>query len=348
MSGNRGAWGVVLLPIAIGIVMALEYLAVGGIPNVDARREALSIAGGWIIWSPLIAIVIRLPLVGKRAGRESARRAAVALRIAATTVAVLIVERAAVTLMERAIWGSAMQTLSDILIDALFSASIVALAAALQYRGRSVQRETEAAKLAERMALVRLRFLLAQLQPHFLFNTLNGVLALLEEDAATAAMMLHDLAAFVEASFAHDAAVGTSVRREVELLQCYIAVERRRFPEAFRFESRIEGEALEGEVPPLLLQPLVENAIRHGMSSGDDCRVAIEIRRRAARLEIGIEDSGTMFSGSFHEGIGLSNTRQRLSAMYPDDHDFRINTSARGGARVEISIPYRVAATTVP
>jgi two-component system, LytTR family, sensor kinase len=338
---SRAARALLLLPIAIGMLMALTNFAAGS-NGTDARLVTVATLVDWAAWSPLIAAVRRIRLVARpRQAARTARLVAV-LQIGVVSIGVLLAHRLADVLADLAIWGSAEQSMSEVLTDALFSASIVSLCAALQYRARSVERETEAAALAEKMAVVRLRFLVAQLQPHFLFNALNGALALLEEDAPSAGRMVADLAEFVEASFEHDAAVVINVGRELMLLHRYVTLEGRRFPDLFRLEASVDEAALQAQMPPLLLQPLIENAIRHGMRGDGECAVQLEIRCRGARLEIEIEDSGTMFSGSFHEGIGLANTRQRLSAIYPNDHQFRMSPSAKGGARVEISIPCRV------
>ncbi|MCU1246119.1 MAG: yehU 2, partial [Acidobacteria bacterium] len=331
---RRPLWILMAAPPLLGIALGGSQYLIGTGSAPEQWKDFAEAFFGWAIWSPLAYGIMRTPLIGE----GTARRTSV-LRIALTWLAALGVERLLLTFMHLAIWHVTTQTMADMLSDAFLAAALVFFSAAVQYRSRNLIRETESAILERRMAEVRLQYLLAQLTPHFLFNTLNGVLALLEDDRPAAGAMVDDLATFVEMVIVQEGAVTTTVRQEMHILGSYVSLQQRRFPEALHFHAVVDPGTLDAELPSLLLQPLIENAMRHGMAEGSQCAVHVEVRERHGRLCIEVEDSGEAFSGSFTEGIGLSNTRLRLQAIYQDDYEFRMKSSPTGGARVEISIP---------
>jgi two-component system LytT family sensor kinase len=331
---RRPLWILVAAPSLIGIALALSQFLLAPASGSDRWKDFVEALLSWAIWSPIAYGVMRRPLIAEAAGRLHS-----VWRITLTWLGAIATERLFVTLMRRALWNLDVQTMSDLLSGAFLAAALVFVSAAVQYRSRNLIRETESAILERRMAEVRLQFLLAQLTPHFLFNTLNGVLALLEDDRSAAGAMLDDLATFVERIVVQEGAVTTTVRQEMDVLGSYVSLQQRRFPAALRYDADVEPSTLDARLPSLLLQPLIENAMRHGMGDGRGCTVRVHIAGKNGRLFIEVEDSGETFSGSFTEGIGLSNTRLRLEAIYQHDYEFHLKSSSTGGARVEISIP---------
>ena len=223
---------------------------------------------------------------------------------------------------------------------------IVTLAQVAHYVSLSRDREVKAAQLATQLARAELQVLKMQLQPHFLFNALNAISELVHQDPTSADRMVarlgHLLRLSLEQAAGHQM---VPLHQELEFLRAYLEIEQTRFGDRLIVELVAGIEVLDSAVPTLLLQPLVENAIRHGagqLSGGG--RVAVRARRDGERLRITIEDNGPGFpedDSSLPAGLGLRNTRERLRQLYGEDHRFRLANGPDGGARLLIEVPYR-------
>lgn len=205
------------------------------------------------------------------------------------------------------------------------------------------QRE-EAAVRERELAVAQLAVLQNQLEPHFLFNALNGVSSLMHQDVAAANRMLLHLSSLLRALLEENGSPEITVARESELLRDYVAVEEARLAERLRFEISIEPAVQQALIPRLLLQPLVENSIRHAISPRrEGGSVAVIVRASGSRLRISVRDDGPGLAAvSPAQGIGLRNTRARLERLYGDDHRFAIDGTH--GTAIEIEIPLRLAA----
>ena len=210
----------------------------------------------------------------------------------------------------------------------------------------SRRRQTEIAeRLRAEVAEARLDALRQQLNPHFLFNTLNHIAVRLRsreiDPALTMLLALSDLLRDV----LRERAQLIPLRDEVRMVERYLEIERARFGERLQAEVSFEPRALDGLVPSLLLQPLLENAMRHGVSAADGrCRVWLKIRVDGSRLKIELRDAGpgldpTKTHGS--AGVGLSNTAERLKYLFGGDHAFELKTTDAGGLLVAIDVPFR-------
>jgi hypothetical protein len=200
-----------------------------------------------------------------------------------------------------------------------------------------------AAALRARLAEARLEALRAQLQPHFLFNTLNSVSSLLYRDARAADRMIARLAELLRLSLGVDARTEIPLREELALLGRYLEIERLRFEERLRVELDLAPEAAEVPVPPLLLQPLVENAVRHAVARRrEGGRVAIGARVEGDSLVVRVADDGPgLPPGGAIPGVGLSNTRARLRETYGPAAELAIHDAPGGGVVVVVTIPRR-------
>jgi two-component sensor histidine kinase len=216
-------------------------------------------------------------------------------------------------------------------------------AAVLDWRRYTTELQTIA--LSRRLHEARLASLMAQLQPHFLFNALNSIVTLAERDAATAATVTRRLRELLQAVFRREQKQEVPVSEEVEVTASYIAIEQTRLGARLRFASEIDPAARQAMVPALSVQPLVENAIRHGISpraSGG----AVTLRCRAedgARLIIEVEDDGVGLDREFEQGIGLSNIAERLRYLYGEAHSLLIAPLRNGGTLVRLTLPLRIA-----
>lgn len=215
---------------------------------------------------------------------------------------------------------------------------------AFDYYHRYQEGQLRASKLETELAQSQLAALKMQLHPHFLFNTLHSISALMREDVEAADQMIARLGEFLRMTLRNSGEQETTLEQELKFLECYLEIERLRFQD--RLTTRIEAEpdAMEARVPNLFLQPIVENAIRHGvarqMSEGV---VAISARRDNGRLRVEVRDNGPGLApkNGMADGVGLANTRSRLRRLYGDDHDFGMMNAAEGGLVVSLEIPFR-------
>jgi two-component system, LytTR family, sensor kinase len=221
--------------------------------------------------------------------------------------------------------------------------AIIGLSYALAYYQESQERALKAAHLETRLAEARLRTLEAELHPHFLFNTLHAISTLVHSKPETADRMISRLSDLLRLTFDRSGEAEVTLQEELEFLQKYLEIEQTRFQDRLTVRFNIDPETLDAEVPRMILQPLVENAIKHGITP----RVAaghlhIAVRRRDDTLTLEVLDDGVGTRGSqpLSEGVGLGNARARLASLYGTQQ--RLDAGARpgGGFNVKIEIPF--------
>jgi len=224
-------------------------------------------------------------------------------------------------------------------------AVILGLAYMVIYYRRYRERELRASQLEAQLSRARLQVLEMQLHPHFLFNTLNAITALIHRDVPAAERMITRLGELLRLTLDNTGKQEVRLKDEIEFLDRYVEIEETRFGERLKVDFEIEPETLDAEVPNLILQPLVENAIRHGVArrSGPG-RVTVRAARANGRLELAVVDDGPGLADNGgaapEEGLGLSNTRERLEQIYGLDHALVLEEPGAGGLRVRISIPF--------
>lgn len=215
-----------------------------------------------------------------------------------------------------------------------------------QQRSREVLKfELRASELQSQLVSARLNALKMQLQPHFLFNTLNAIAVLVrQKKGKDAEQMLGHLSDLLRGVLQDVDAQEVSLRRELEYLQLYLAIEQVRFPDRLQVEVLADPATRETSVPQLILQPIVENAIRHGIGRSSSAgRILISASKINGTLELRVQDDGPGLSRSDSpedEGIGLANTRARLQQLYGQDARLEIENCDRGGVVVTIHIPF--------
>lgn len=210
------------------------------------------------------------------------------------------------------------------------------------YRSARDKRELEV-----RLAQAQLQTLKLQLHPHFLFNALNTVTALLRTDPDAAERTLSGLSETLRFSLRHAGSHEVALARELEFLHHYLGIQQIRFQHRLAVAFHIAPDTRQALVPSLILQPLVENAIRHGIEPrACGGRVEIGAERSNGRLRLIVRDDGVGLrekTSRAGHGIGLSNTQERLARMYGDAHTFEMRAGESGGVAVSIEIPYRQA-----
>lgn len=204
------------------------------------------------------------------------------------------------------------------------------------------ERELEASRARTQLTEARLSALKMQLHPHFLFNSLNSVSALLEDHPRKARRVLAQLADLLRASLRSEAHHVIALEDEMEFLERYLDIERIRFRHRLVTRTEVEPEARRAAVPSFLLQPLVENAIRHGIARREEGgRIGISAGRANGALVLHVTDDGPGVSGPIREGVGLGNTRRRLAELFGPDHALTFSEGPDGGLDVRVEIPFR-------
>jgi two-component system LytT family sensor kinase len=219
---------------------------------------------------------------------------------------------------------------------------------ALNYYKRYRESELQASRLSAQLAEAQLQALKMQLHPHFLFNTLHSISSLLSRDTEAARRMIARLGDFLRLTLENNGAQEVLLHDELDFLKCYLDIEGIRFYDRLTVRMEIEPQTLGSRVPNLILQPIVENAIRHGIAPRSTPGV-IEIKaaRAGDTLRLEVRDDGPglpveVGSGRLgRRGIGLSNTQNRLRQLYGQDSSLEMMNDARGGLRVTLEIPFR-------
>jgi signal transduction histidine kinase len=224
---------------------------------------------------------------------------------------------------------------------------VLGVSMALDFHRSAQAQALNAAQLETRLAEASLQSLQRQLHPHFLFNTLHTISALVHKDPEAADAMLAQLSDLLRLTLDRVGTQEVPLKEELDFLEKYIDIERTRFGERLQVSMHVEPETLDAAVPNLLLQPLVENAIRHGIAKKvDGGRVEIGARRDGDTLCLSVRDTGPGLSAdkrsALTTGVGLSNTRSRLAQLFGERHRFEFHEPADGGLAVQIAIPYSV------
>jgi LytS/YehU family sensor histidine kinase len=215
---------------------------------------------------------------------------------------------------------------------------------AWDYYHESRNRELKASQLEKLLAQARLQTLQTQLQPHFLFNALNTISAFIDRDPGGARRMIEHLGDLLRYSLEHSSRQLTTLEEELTALNHFLAIQRVRFEDHLKVSVSIEPDTLRAAVPGLILQPLVENAIRHGVARQHLSRITISASRDNGNLHLRVLDNGRGLPSGWQlstgAGIGLSNTQQRLAQLYPSTHQFTLRETPDGGVMAEVVIPY--------
>jgi two-component system, LytTR family, sensor kinase len=213
-------------------------------------------------------------------------------------------------------------------------------AAAMKHAHARQEESSQADRLARQLSDARLALLQRQLHPHFLFNALQAISTLLHRDPATADRLLVRLSDLLRAMLDGASGQSLSLRTELELTRMYLDIEQARFGDRLCVEWRVDESLLEVQVPSLIVLPLVENAIRHGLSPKvGPARLTIGSRSEGASLLLTVEDDGLGAALPLRDGLGVGNTRERLGALYGERAALTIDTAPNAGFRARIEIP---------
>ena len=213
------------------------------------------------------------------------------------------------------------------------------------YYNRYRESELQASLLEARLSQAHLQMLRMQLNPHFLFNTLNAVSTLMHRDVEAADQMISQLSDLLRMSLDSDTSQEIPLKQEIEILERYLAIEQTRFADRLTVDFSVDPDTLDALVPSMFLQPIVENAVRHGIATmAGNGHIKVTTERKLSQLFLRIADNGAGFASNqiVREGVGLANTRTRLEQMYGIGQRLEIFSSPASGTTVEITLPFRM------
>ena len=347
---------VVLMALTAGRPVQIEW---------DVAQELLF----WVLWALLapgvVALAERWPLHEPPIGKHLAKHAATSLTLAAAeSLVAFLLHFVALWLLGKVPGSQAFQWMMRVrpslvwgeFMGVFFYWMVVTVTTALRFRDLYAAERLSAAELSARsatlegqLARAQLDALRSQLRPHFLFNTLNAISVLTLEDAARARHMVVRLGSLLRRSLDEEEHE-VPLHQELVFLDDYLDIQRARFGDRLIVTLDVDAGAAEARVPVLLLQPLVENAIEHGWPEKDaTTTIALHAAKTNGVLRLSVEDNGpgTVNSGQLREGIGLSNTRERLRRLYGDRAAMQLGAArpndTPAGTRVEITIPFSTA-----
>lgn len=330
-----------------GLVSASQWLsmeAADGQVMPLAQAARLGFASAWL-WIPLTLLLLwgvrRWPLERGRLARSlPALSGLVLLLVALRALAVLAFN-------PWVGWYREAPSLVDVLLTSLANNFLlmwlmVGAAHALLYAARARQRERQAERLEAALVEARLEVLASQLNPHFMFNALNSIAEMVHIDPEAADRMLVGLGELLRASLERQASPLVPLRDELALLRNYLDIEALRLGERLQVEWAVEADTGDAPVPPMMLQPLAENAIVHALS----LRISPGTLRIAARCDgdallLSVADDGGHRASTVHHGNGLANLRARLQQLYGGRAGLRLDGNERGGTTASVRLPHR-------
>jgi len=233
--------------------------------------------------------------------------------------------------------------MKGIIWDLICYWGVLAGSYAVEYRQRFREKAIAAAQLETKLTLAQLEALKMQLHPHFLFNTLHAIAVLVRKgETQESVRMITGLSDLLRLALDTVGQQTVPLKQELDFVSRYLEIEKIRFQDRLRVTSDIAHDTLDAQVPNLLLQPLVENAIRHGIAGRAAAgELEISSRRRDDRLIITVRDDGTGVRAGWKPGVGLANVRARLEQLYNGGHVMELADDPRGGTLVTIEIPFR-------
>jgi two-component system LytT family sensor kinase len=357
--GRPRAWVIVLVGTGIGVASGFVAVQFFGGELSSARRLVLLLSNiaYWASWSLLALLVItlawRYPIAGERRWRALPIHAVCSLLFPFVHMPIFGL---LAMLIRGALLGTPVQPTAVILDlewltrwqiewEITMYWALVGLTHALAFRVEGQARALQAARLDAELSQARLQALQQQMHPHFLFNTLQSVAVLMHRDKDAAEEMLAGLGELLRGSLRGRGQddVLVPLARELDYVGHYLRIERMNIGDRLRVEQDIAPDTLDLLVPELLLQPLVENAVRHGIAPAvHGGTVRIRTRRSQGQLRLDVSDDGAgpgkSVSGA---GIALPNTRRRLELLYGDAHTFEIVTPPQGGLEIRLTLPAR-------
>jgi two-component system, LytTR family, sensor kinase len=340
-----GAW--TLVAVADGLASYCYGLSTGQAPALwTVFRRPLTEQWIWAALTPVVfMLTTRFPLAPPHLARALAVHLVGFLALSLFHCALAEMVGSPLGFRPAGYAGSLLKLrfLEEVYSDIWMYWPLVCIRTLMASNAQARRREAEASRLEALLVTAQLASLRAQIQPHFLFNTLHSITALVRTDPLAAQDLIADLAQILRASFADSAMQQTSLQRELQLVDCYLRIQQRRFGDRLRCVYRIAPETLEASVPSLALQSLVENAVIHGIAPlTRPGTITLSAQCVAGRLVLQVEDDGAGLPAPFEAGLGTANARMRLQLIYGNDQALDLTGAPGHGTVASITIPYQV------
>ena len=340
-------WLIVVIWVLYGVISVNQSVLWAEINNRPTHWNTilaftLCICVTWLAFTPLVIWAVRRwPVVSDAWQRSLLVHIPLALTLAAIDVHI---DRFVMPRYDGSVAANFLSGyLSQLDINVFYYAVIAACITAADMYHKYRERQRKAAELHTELVTAKLESLKMQLQPHFLFNTLNAINALIHEDTEAADRMVTRLADLLRLTL-YESRHEIPLARELEFISAYVEIQQIRFQNRLTVSFEVKGAVMGAVVPSLLLQPLVENAIRHGITPRARAgHVWIRAYRAGDELVLEVEDDGIGMTGSPRltpGGIGLQNTRARLEQLYASAHELLIHSVEQRGTLVRIRLPY--------
>jgi two-component system, LytTR family, sensor kinase len=222
-------------------------------------------------------------------------------------------------------------------------AFVLVIGHVLESREHFAQQQTETARLNEQLSKAQLQALRRQIEPHFLFNTLNGISGLIRENRNDDAVgMIAALSSMLRRAVDDSSRIEVQLSEEIEILEKYLEIQKMRFADRLRVSLEVPKELMAARVPSLILQPMVENAVKHGIAKrAQGGAVQIGAERLNGTLTIRIANDGPSLAENWRSGTGITNVRSRLESLYGNRFAFEMENRSHGGVEVRLSVPYK-------
>ncbi len=234
--------------------------------------------------------------------------------------------------------------LNRFFFELLLYGFIFGLTGVIHLRLASQRDKMRTLSLERQLSAAHLRALQMQIEPHFLFNTLNAITSLIEQDRKEHPLRtLQNLNAILKTTLRRNTPEKVSLAQELQLIDDYLSIEVTRFADRLQVDMNIDPNSLDAQLPCFLLQPIVENAIRHGVSRSEESSfIKLRAEHREARLHLTVRNTDPALSSPTKpgHGIGLKNAEERLALFYGDNYEFRTGRLESGGFEAYINIPY--------
>jgi len=236
--------------------------------------------------------------------------------------------------------------INSLLTSAILYTSIFAISYVLESKDRMARQQTETARLNEQLSKVQLQALRRQIEPHFLFNTLNTIAGLVREDKNDEAIsMIAGLSKFLRRTLEDSNRQEVALSEEMDFVRRYLEIQQVRFSDRLQLTVDVSDKVLAARVPSLILQPMVENAFKHGISRrAQGGAIRISACRRNGGLKLSVYNDGPPLPDNWNDGstgIGISNIRTRLQGLYGSSFDLDIRNTEPDGVEASVSLPYK-------
>ncbi|HZR57920.1 MAG TPA: histidine kinase [Terriglobales bacterium] len=319
-------------------------------------RLFITLLLSWLPWALATPLVLRL---GRRSSLGQLKPVSNWLTHAAALIIVAVVTAAWTAWLEKLLnpWAKSPapgpfmplwfgKIYNGLLASLILYISILAIGYVLDSRARLAFQRTETARLNEQLSKAQLNALRRQIEPHFLFNTLNAVAALIREQRNDAAVtMIAGLSDFFRRTLEGSDAQQVPLGEEMEFLQKYLDIQKVRFAERLQVTVDVPPELLLAQVPSLIMQPIVENAVKHGIAKrAQGGVIRISVLRSNGMLKLKVYNGGPALPANLEEintGIGISNIRTRLQGLYGNVFELSMRNQDPGGVEMSVSVPFR-------